>query len=332
MSNQASKALVGGFVLGAVILITVGIIIFGSGHFFSEKQAFVLYFDGAVNGLTVGAPVKFRGVTIGAVTSIILRFDPGKLDFLIPVEIEILPKAINTLDDRDYSAENVAELLITQGLRAQLRPANYITGQLLVQLDFHPNTPELKRGDGSIPEIPTIPSQLEELSRALDQIPFKDLVERLMGIFNEIDALIKSPHLKEGLDQFDRTLKDIQALAIKMNRELDRIGSGFDTLSKQTQATLKQAEVTLRMEEGTPAEVASELKVMLQAASVALQEMEETLQTVKKMADQNSPLQFQLQNSLEEFTLTARSIRNLAEYLERHPEALLRGKQGGKGP
>ena len=73
MSKQASKALIGGFVLGAVILVAAATVIFGSGRFFSEKQVFVLYFDGAVNGLNVGAPVKFRGVTIGQVRKIIFR-------------------------------------------------------------------------------------------------------------------------------------------------------------------------------------------------------------------------------------------------------------------
>ena len=138
MSKQASKALIGGFVLGAVILVATAIVIFGSGYFFSEKQVFVLYFDGAVNGLNVGAPVKFRGVTVGQVKRIILRFDPDKLDFLIPVEIEILPKSIDAIEDRDYDTQNLAELLITQGLRAQLRPASFITGQLLVQLCYSP--------------------------------------------------------------------------------------------------------------------------------------------------------------------------------------------------
>ena len=76
MSGKPSKTLVGAFVLGAVILFIIGVMTFSVGKYFFKQPSFIMFFDGSVKGLNVGAPVMFKGVKVGTVSDINLRFNP----------------------------------------------------------------------------------------------------------------------------------------------------------------------------------------------------------------------------------------------------------------
>src|SRR5512135_2175768 len=119
MAKQASRMMIGGFVVLAVIIMAASLVVFGSGKFFKKTNKYVLYFDESVKGLNVGAPVLFQGVPVGSVTSIILEADIEKMKTRIPILIEIEPDRFRVpAGERDY--HKVAERLIEKGLRAQL--------------------------------------------------------------------------------------------------------------------------------------------------------------------------------------------------------------------
>ncbi len=140
MSKPASKTLIGIFVLGAIALAVIGIVVLGSGKFFKETVGVVCYFEGDIKGLNVGSPVVFRGVKVGSVTNILLRFDPQTLDFKIPVFIEIEPDRIETIGPRGKKGERMKPL-IDKGLRAQLEMQSFVTGQLQIALNLLPDKP-----------------------------------------------------------------------------------------------------------------------------------------------------------------------------------------------
>ncbi|MBW1842490.1 MAG: MCE family protein [Deltaproteobacteria bacterium] len=123
MSKQPSKTLIGGFVVGAAALLFAGIMIFGSGRFFSERHLFVMYFKGSVKGLEVGGPVMFRGVKIGTVIDIKLRANYSDMTVQIPVFVEIDARRIDDVaeDDHKLSPEDVLDDWREHGLRAQLK-------------------------------------------------------------------------------------------------------------------------------------------------------------------------------------------------------------------
>jgi paraquat-inducible protein B len=161
MSKPASKALIGGFVVGAIGLVIAGVLIFGSAKFLQETFKFVMYFEGSVKNLNVGSPVVFRGVKIGTVTDILLRYDPEDMSIKIPVIIEIEPDRVEVIGGipREPDPELTISELVERGLRAMLQMQSFVTGQLMVELDFHPDKPiKLVGGDTGYPEIPTIPS------------------------------------------------------------------------------------------------------------------------------------------------------------------------------
>jgi len=197
VSARASPFRVGAFVVGAVALVLAGLVAFGSGEFFRERVRFVAYFPGSVAGLRVGAPVAFRGVPIGEVREIHVRYDPATMTATVPVYFDWIEGSVD--DAGQVGVENVgAEIrkLIDQGLRAQLVPQSFVTGQLAVELQVRPDTPAERVGDeGDIVEIPTIPSTIDVLDTQLKALlgdtadgGLQDLVKRLERIASDENA------------------------------------------------------------------------------------------------------------------------------------------------
>ncbi len=303
MKNTPRPTLIGAFVAGAAALAIGAVLVFGSGTFFADKHRFVLFFDRSVKGLNEGASVMFRGVRIGQVTDIKVRLDRKEFVFYIPVLIQIDPGRIETLlvDDtaQNTFSDDVHRLvstLIDRGLRAQLQTESLLTGQLFVQLDFYSDTPAKLVGAGQkYMEIPTIPSSMEELTRALKDMPLEKLVNRAVHAVEGIDRLVNSPNLKDSL-------KEIEQAGQRLNALLANIQNEVAPLSDSVRRTADAARETL-------------------------QQVEKTMSGLSEVTRKDSPLMFELTTALDDLSAAARSIRVMAEYLERHPEALIRGKQ-----
>ena len=313
MAKQANKTLIGAFVVGAVILAVVGVMIFSSGQFLAQKTYYVLYFEGNMGGLDIGAPVNFRGVKIGAVTNILVRFEGEDVsEIRIPIFVEIDPgrvtespefrttKLYRTWQERRKEMVETGELmqlLIDNGLKAQLVTQSLVTGKLSIQFDFHPDKPiKLVGGDDQYREIPTIPSKMDEITKTIEEIPFKELVDKAMNTIEGIDQLVNSPELQNSIANLDKALKSINRLVNTIDGEVGPLASGIQGALKEASATLEQAGKTL-------------------------EEAEDEI-------SQGSPLRYELSTALQEISTTARSLRILIDYLQRHPESLLRGKGG----
>ena len=175
------------------------------------KRPFLLHFEGSVSGLAIGAPVEFRGIQIGEVRDVRLEFDAETNKLLIPVLIETQPERIAlTSGGLAVSSIGVEELrrswddLVARGMRAQLQSANLLTGQLAIGLDFHPDAPPAEiNWDAPTPEMPTIPSSIEELKSGLSQF-----VKRL----SEAPLEEVGKNLNKTLEQLERTLASANAL------------------------------------------------------------------------------------------------------------------------
>ena len=253
---------------------------------------YLLVFDGSVRGLSVGAPLDFRGVTIGEVVRIGVSIDPKTLIFRMPVEVKLFPRRLAArhftggtlppLESEDARWKRM-KLLVDHGLRAQLRSGNLLTGQLYVALDFFPDTPKAtidlaKRP----PEIPTIPGTFEELQ------------ENLTGIVKKLDKL---------------QIEEIGVDTRKLLASLDETLKGVDGLLKSVDAGL-----------------VPDLRRTLDTASQTLKSAEGTLKSAEGTLSSVSPLQADLQQTLSELSRTLTAVRALAEMLQQHPESLIRGK------
>jgi paraquat-inducible protein B len=332
MSKQANKTKIGAFVLGAIALVVAGVLIFGSGTLLRDLETYVLYFEGSVKGLNIGAPVMFRGVKIGSVTDIVLQYNPEDLTVYIPVVIEVQRDRFESVSAKKTKKAPIGEL-IDRGLRAQLQQQSFVTGQLMVDLDFYPDEPPklVSQERARYPEIPTIPSGLQKLTKTIEQLPLDEIVNKLAKSLDGIEKIVNSPDLQGSIASLKKALDSADKLLVHIDKKVDPLIANIEDTSDAARGAFVQAEKTLALEEGVPGELASNLKGTLTSAQNALKQAEQTLEAYKGLASEDSALVYEVTNAMKELSSATRSVRFLADYLERHPEALLRGKGSSKG-
>jgi paraquat-inducible protein B len=335
MNKKISPAIIGAFVLGAVALIVIAILVFGSGRLFRQTRAFVLYFDNSVNGLRIGAPVKIKGVEIGSVKDIRLLLEENTELNKIPVIIEIdlekfssrgATRAAETAMDR----EALHKVIVDRGLRGQLEMESLVTGLLFVALDFFPGSPInlVQRADGNYryPEIPTLPTTLEQAKDAvtqilnkLEEIDFKALIASLESTVDGIKRTVNSPDLeltirslRKTVPKVDEAVLSIRDLAVTLNDNSKSLAANLEQTSNDTRASLKQADEALRQ------------------ATATMKSAEAAVTNIETLTDLDSPVNYELVKGLREVAAAARSLRSLAGYLERNPRALIFGKADSK--
>ncbi|MGD8471437.1 MAG: MlaD family protein, partial [Desulfobacteraceae bacterium] len=245
-------------------------------------------------GLTVGAPVEFRGIKIGQVVDIEAAYDPGTLSPRITVLIETEPQRWAGEPNMDPTQQ--LQNLVDKGLRAQLKTGSLLTGQLFVDIDFHPDAPKAQvKLDGKFPEVPTIPAPLQmittrvnELLNKLETVPIEQIGKDLGDTLQNVKRLSESEELLAAVQALNETLQEARQLV----QNLD------STVAPEISSTLDQAQKTLVSVEGT--------------------------------LGQDSPLQYEMRQAIMELGEAARSVRILVEYLERNPKALIYGKGKAK--
>ena len=318
MGKKANPALIGAFVVGAIALLVIGLVLFGSGQLFKHTTKFVLFFPGAVDGLNIGAPVKFKGVEVGSVKDIKIRF--GQVGDVtaervaegirIPVMIEIDNDKILSEGGLSIDPKRV-QRLIDLGLRAQLNSQSLVTGLLFVQLNFFPDTPAtlvLPPGGDHLPEIPTIPTTMEQVQsaaeailRKLEDVHLEKMVNAADAALDGISRLANSPALHATIDALPGTVANVNQTVDTAHALLANLDHGSGPLFQ-------------------------EVKEAAAKSDAALQQAQATLKTLQVLADPSAPLASQLSASLQEISGAARAVRLLADSLERNPSALVRGK------
>ncbi len=220
MSKPANKKLIGLFVVGAIALAVAAVIILGSGKFFKQTFRAVCYFHGSVGGLNVGAPVVFRGVKIGSVSDVRLRFETTKLIFVIPVYIEIDPSRVGVVGPGPKSPGQNLKTFIDRGLRASLEVQSLVTGQMQVGLDLYPDKPakfaEFKI-DTHTPEIPTIPTPMQEMAKKIQEIPIDQIGKDLASALDGINKLVNSPEIMQGIQSISQAANETRQLVHDLN-------------------------------------------------------------------------------------------------------------------
>ena len=332
MSKQANTKLIGAFVIGAIGLVITGILLFGSGRLFSHQRKFVLFFEDSVKGLNIGSPVDFRGVNIGKVTDIKIVLQKEDLSLLIPVFIVIEPNRI-TFDSMESErrklgetkgTETFVQLLIDRGLRAQLSMQSLVTGQLGIHLDFFPDRPlKLAGAEPSYTEIPTTESSLAALSKTLGNIPLAEIADKFEKTLDGIEKLVNSPDLQETLVSIHRTVDQVDAFLKDLDNQVKPLATSTQlTLNEAKKLFENVAQLARNLDSRIPPLIAS----LEDTSNAAGATMKGTNKAIEGFTGANSPVRHELIKALNEFSTAARSFRVLAEYLENHPEALIKGK------
>jgi len=422
MSKPISKSLIGAFVVGAIALLLVGVAIFGSGRFFTTRPVVVMFFEGSVKGLSVGAPVMFRGVPIGNVTDIEILSNQKERTALIPVYAEFDPRRFRVEGAKKAQFAPLEHLAdqIAAGLRAQLELQSFVTGQLMINVDYYPGTPVVLVGaDPGIPEIPTIPSAMQRLVKKFEDLPIEEIAQNVNSAVTAVARLVNSPEVANAITDVSQAANELKRLVGNVNRQVGplvatvdqsvkeygklaqdaerelvnvrqsvqetlgdvrtlvrdvdaevaptaaaarealgdvrtlvrsadtqvastaaaarealgdvrilvrsldaQVGSVAATLSE----TVKEYGALARTVEGEVPALAASLQKVLGDVQVTLAKLRDTLGAAEGALSGDSDLRYEITSTLSEVSATARSIRLLADSVNRDPESLLRGR------
>jgi len=266
---------------------------------YTKKIQYVMFFDSSVRGLSIGAPVEFKGIRVGSVLDVRLEFDASAMTFIIPVLVEIEPERILERNSDPLTApENTLAHLVERGLRARLQTGNLLTGQLYVELTMQPDRPLVLVGSETrYPELPTIGSaNLDSITQAAEAFMSRLKLVKIDEIGNELLATLKGANKIANSPDLDASIEDLR----KSLKSLSSILTHVDE---------------------------SNLQPAIDAGHVALERLGTTLETANRLLDPNSPLHYNLIQATGELEETARSIRSLVDTLERHPNAIIFGKE-----
>lgn len=277
---------------------------------FTEKIPYLIYFDGSVRGLNVGAPVEFKGITVGSVTNISVKFDPDTARIQIPVTIEIEPQRLlpdATPEQLAQSQHRGMAMLVNRGLRAQLQTGNLLTGELFVDMIFQTNAPPAELDiSGPVPILPSVPATLEALQASATSImnkiaalPLEQLVGSLSRTAEGLERIVNSPDLQQAAS-------GVGPAVVELRQIIGKLDAGFTPLLTNVNGAA-------------------------QAATATLREAQAAIDSIQRTIGSGSALTTDAESLMQELTRAARSIRVFADYLDRHPEALIRGKTGGAG-
>jgi paraquat-inducible protein B len=321
---KANPKAIGAFVVGGIGLLILGLVTFGSFTFFEKRLPVVMFFEGDLSGLDVGAPLVFRGVRIGTVTGVTLRFNSKTRSVQIPVSAEIEPERF-VIEGGFGAGENIPRL-IQDGLRAQLATQSILTGKLLILVDMFPGTPvRLVGAGGKVAEIPTVPSAFAELKSSVEGVlnkveamPLAELIgdlrklaESATGTIQKLDTSKLGDVTNAAVD----ALHDVQAMIVNLNKRVD-------TLTPLTESTLKDADQAVLEARRTLVEARPLIASLQRTAESA----ERLMLTANAVIEPGSPVYRDLVALLREFANTARSVRALADGLERNPDSIVFGK------
>lgn len=320
MGKRVNPTMIGAFVVGALALAIVTVVMLGSGRFFQRTQDYVLFFKGSVNGLQEGAAVKFRGVQIGVVKQIRLSLDipeipvsqeiPTEIEIPVVIELNQTMLAKNGVRNLDLADPAGIRAAVKNGLRGQLGMESFVTGVLYVDLDMEPGSPAsfvLPPNTGWV-EIPTTPTSLElaqsvatEVLDKLRKIDFDKFLRNFNQSVEAITRVVTSPKLQEAINNLAGASAELGKTANSFRELADNLNSRTGPLTKNLDETTETANATL---------------IKAQAA----------LTTMQQTFDPASPLSYQLNQTLVQISDAARSMRELADFLQRNPSSVIRGR------
>lgn len=333
MSRKANPALIGAFVLGAVALAVATILLLAGGSWFGERKQHVLYFEGAAQGLQVGAPVVFLGVKVGTVRQIQLGLDQQTRRFLVPVTIEVEPQVVHAYggENIDLRDRTTVRQLVERGLRARLRMQSLLTGQLYVDLDFHPDKAATFAAlDPGLSEIPTIRTAAQELTTRLEGFPMDKFLADVAAISGAVNKLMSAQATQDLPRRLDATLRHLESLAARFDAQGGPILKDVRGNLAEMHKALLAAQATLAKLDTAADRVADLARAdsrMVAGMTQASEDLAKAANAVRGLTEQEAPTVQNINAALKEIARAADALRLLAETLEQQPDAIWRGKR-----
>ena len=313
---------IGAFVLGSAALAILAVVLFGHFQIFNKPIHATVVFKDSVSGLSIGSPVTFRGVRVGAVEGIGITFDPGSKTAFIPVTVTLerntqrLSKT-GTVENMDLGN------LVERGLRAELNTQSFVTGQSEIDLDFDPSTPaELHPQLTSLVEIPTKQSRIQRAKDELANLPLRELADNASATLQSVRGLSEKldhdlpPLLASLISTSDRSAKAVETT----NQAIKQLQVRLDTTLTDISKLAVTGERQLDQRGG-------ELRVLLTNASQTMVQARELIGNVSGITSPRAAPRINVEQTLRDLATAAASLRGFANDVEHNPQLLLTGRR-----
>jgi paraquat-inducible protein B len=319
MSKKVHTASIGLFIVAGLALGVAGLLLFSSSKMFSKTVEVIVYFNNSLNGLSEGAALKFRGVTVGSVKRVMVRFNQADNDYAMPVICEIDEKLVRQRlgeGSEEFVARRTTEEQISAGLRASLQMESLVTGVLYIDTRINPNAPPpvFHQLEKIYPEIPSEPTQIQQvfenlasldvkslnglmtrLDHTLAELRMTEINRGVTNLLSSLNGLVTNPDITNALASFRPTLDQYRELGAKVT-------SRVDPLADSVTHTLAEANQTLGQIRGAG-------------------------ENLRMMLAPDAPVRNNLELALGQFAAAAQSISSLADFIKEHPNALVAGRR-----
>ncbi len=330
MKSKISPAVVGAFVLGALGLAMVALLSFGGVNLFVKPQRFMVFFHESIHGLDLGSPVKLRGVRVGRVVDLQVRYDPKANE---PVAVVVCELNRNTIRDAEGASMDVSEpgrlqVLVDRGLRADLEVSGWATGLLFIELDFRnpadfPVEPQL--AGEPYPVVPAVPSlvagiqnNVSKILGKLDEVDFQGLSENLKALLVDTRQRLDGVDLKGLVAQWRETGAAVEAVA--KSPEIPKALANANDALVQLRTVLSG----LDRQVGANGE---DLRVTLARTQETLRDFDAAALTLRNFIQAQQHIGADTSQALDHLSDAADAVQRLAEFLDRNPNALIAGRK-----
>jgi paraquat-inducible protein B len=322
--RKPNATLIGAFVLGAIGLIVAGVLFFGSNAFVEERVPLVSFFYGSVAGLRVGAPVTFRGVRVGEVTSMGIRVNPDTGSYIIQVNMQLLAGAVRMYGGSLPHADTLIPSLVQRGLTAQLVQESFVTGLLDVNLDFRPDAKATRLGEPTtVPEVPTVPGDWETFRKKLQDVDIASALTAAERALTSLDRILNSPEAKQTIHD----LPQITAAAQRTLHTIDREVASFSSTGREAIASsAAELKKTLASVQTLAANLDREATSTLTTVRGTFKSANTSIDGANALLDPRGRTVIQIQRAVDDLAAAAARLRSFTERVDRDPSVLVRGR------
>jgi len=323
MSKKINTTSIGLFIVVGTALGVIGLLLLSSSKLFSRTDEMIVYFDDSLNGLNEGAPVKYRGVTIGHVKRVMIRFNQATDDFALPVILEVEQNLLRKrLGDEsvDVFTRGAVERSVRNGLRASLQTNSLVTGVLFVGLDFQPHAPPplFHQLRTIYAEVPSVPTDVQQLMNNLASLDLKSIEKNLNALLINLNTSVSSLHLAEIHDDITKVLGSVDRLVSSPDIKNDLIAM---------HRTLNQYRLLGERLNNRVDPLADDVTKTLAEADRALVQVRGAAQNVRIQLAPDAPLPNDLDQTLRQLSGAVQSLSALIDFLRQHPNALITGRE-----
>lgn len=334
--------MIGVFVILSIVLFMTAIVIFGGNKFFAKENTLITYFEGSLGGLSVGAPLTYRGVTIGQVKAINIQIQTGgeqNQGIIIPVLISLNTESSLIVDgSKTKSKEELNSFLkemCSQGLRAKLKLKSVVTGKRYIDLAFYENSNAIYRDKkGKYLEIPTLPSEMQQFSKMIENVNLGELYTKFIASLDAIEQLTTTLTQSLDKDKTQRLLDELLTAATSLKSILARVDTDIPPILQKMDSSLDQFTSFTNNADNLITSLDKQIQPLAENLNLTFANINSTLKHVDALLNQaektitpNSPLYYQFTQTMRQLEEAAKSIRNLSDFIHRNPDTLIFGLQ-----